>query len=425
MWVLLLRALLLLSPLQPGGELLARAATPWRWQLDALNCPLPLTPAERLSAAGAQGYGQLQPGVPWFAVPPTFIIGVYPLVESQLLGAVLSQLVTGYTGYPTALQMVSMAGAPAALVAGEVHFMADFRGTAAFSSAAEAAAFLGQAALLPLGALGGMGRPGLYVSATLAARIGAALGQPSLRLDATPWSTLVVLAGGSDSAAGAKLLAKVVPAAIGGYALVLADAPGLLPTSGLYGSLATRICVPLAPLAAAKGLTVPTGAPANVLFHWYANFSAIIGCSLVTGGEFGLRVAMAAQVEAQGGRADLMVIAPNDGSPAVTDGLYGGMQRISLPPCGDAAAFSAGACDWPRDVFQKVASVQARMFFPTVVWASLAVRRRRLPPPPLPPFFRPPNSHHCSPPPPCCSASRSPRAPLSHLEPPFHSRWWR
>jgi len=346
------------------------------WEMRDL-CELPLGPDEQFAAFR----GLPRPGIASAFAPPTLIIGMYPVAPSFLLAETTLMLIQEYTGYKNLqLQLTGMERAHTDLRSGAIHLLMDFRPLSSFSSPTDVSAFLGDYSIIPLGALGSLSRQGLYISAVLAARIrqqlvrnsaGNATAQSALAnldLTATSWGALASLFTTWN------LDPYLIPAAVGGEVLVLADDPALGTDAQLWGASSSRLC------ASPKGLVLGDGAsptpslsslPSYVLKPFYT-LGMVIGCRFVTGGEDSLRDAMAAKVAAQGGRPDLMVVIPSEPSDLVLDGRYS-LQRLPLPHYAQGC-YAAGSCDWPRDVLQKVAWAGVRQFFPLDLWKGLQVR---------------------------------------------------
>ena len=367
--MLLLRVSQLWLCLQLAGGSAQWVGADWRWQLDNLPCLLPLTSSEaQISRTAAQLRALDRVStLPSSATPPTFVIGALPTAASYLLAGMAATLVSGFAGYTRVnVTTVGFSTALPALAAGTVHLLLDTRPVSMLGDADAAAAWLANASLVaPLGTLGASARAGLWASASLLARFHA-VGAP---LASQPWATTVatLTSQGSNLAAAAATLAPAL-AAVGATVLVPRDATGALP-AGLLGTTCSRVCIPK---ASVTGLTVVASTPDYVFYPFYANFSAVVACKFVTGGELGLRMAMEAQVAAQGGRTDLLVVLPADPSPAVLDARYG-MRRIGLAPF-TTASFAAGFGDWPAEPLLKVAAASVRTTFPRAVWQAMQVR---------------------------------------------------
>jgi hypothetical protein len=230
-----------------------------------------------------------------------------------------------------------------------------------------------QSSIFSLGALGASARSGLWASGSLARRLVAAANLGGADLSAVPWATLAEALAPTALVTGSPTPTAALKAALAAAnATVLVPVDSALTTgsggSALTGSVCARMCGP--PPAGA-----PAGAPALVLTPLLAKLGVYVACSLVPGGELGLRMAMAAQAAAQGGRPDLLVCVPSEPSLAVLDGVYG-MRRLNLPTY-SPDGFAAAAADWPLEPVQKIANAAVRSLFPRSVWQTLEVRGRR------------------------------------------------
>jgi len=229
-----------------------------------------------------------------------------------------------------------------------------------------------QSSVFSLGALGASARAGLWASGSLALRLTRAANLGGADLSAVPWATLAEALAPTSLVSGSPAPTPALVAA-----LAAANSTVLVPvdseltakeTAVLTGSVCSRMCGP-APAGA------PAGTPALVLSVFAAKLGVYVACKLVPGGELGLRMAMAAQAAAQGGRPDLLACVPSEPSLAVLDGVFG-MRRLNLPEF-SVDGYASAVADWPLEPAQKIANAAVRNMFPRTVWQTLEVRAGR------------------------------------------------
>jgi len=338
-------------------------------------CLLPLEPFEvQVATAG------LRVGTSMTLQPPRrpLVIGMLPSTSSIIVGEVAKLAVEGLLGYsPVELRLVGADEAAGAVAEGRVHLMLDLWPARSLPDATAFQAFASSEGVLNLGPLGITMRTGLYMSRVLTARLrqaivdtavadvaaGRSIGNYSIQalasmdISTLQWSELV------DILATFRVPSNLLPSAVSDRVFVLVDDPAL---PGLWGSSMSRVCV-TRPNAAA----FPPSR--RLILRPFADIGIQLECALVRGGEEGLRAELRGLFNLQG-RFDAMVVLPDDPSPLASDVRYD-FRRVALPRY-HPACYSAGTCDWPREVTHKVAWAGLLDYFPREIMLTFRVSGR-------------------------------------------------